>query len=130
MAPIRSGVQVVLVVGVLVGIWHLLFATGAVFVFRNGEPWWSWLAVLLGPGLTLVAVLIAIVRARFGGVALIAGGCLSLLALVIGDGPQYSTVLPFFLRVSLPMFGLGAALLAMSRPTRKLAPVESASNAP
>jgi hypothetical protein len=129
MAPIRPAVQFVLVVGTLVGIWHLWLAAGAVFVFRNGEPWWSWAAVLLGPGLTLIAVVIAMFRPGVGGVVLLVGAGLSLVALTVGDGPQYFTVMPFFVRIALPMAILGAALLALSHSNRKLLPTARPSNA-
>jgi hypothetical protein len=60
---------------------------------------------------------------------LVAGACLSLLALMAGDGPEYSTVATFLIRVALPMAALGAALLALSRSVRKLVPTVHSSNA-
>jgi hypothetical protein len=129
MAPMRPAAQLVLAVGALLGGWHLWLAAGAIFVFRNGEPWWSWAAVLLGPGLTLIAVAIAIFRPVVGGVVLLVGAGLSLAALTFGDAPQYSAVMPFLVRIALPMAVLGAALLALSRSSRKLLPTAQASNA-
>ena len=40
---------------ILVGLWDTRLALPAVFVFRNEEPLASWLAIALGPGLTLLA---------------------------------------------------------------------------
>jgi hypothetical protein len=129
MAPSRTALQFVLIVGVLIGLWHLWLAAGSVFVFRSGEPWSSWVAVLLGPGLTLVAVVIAMFSLRVGGVVLLAGACISLAALTAGDGPQYSTVMPFSIRVALPMAVLGIALLVLSHSIRKYVPTVHPSNA-
>jgi hypothetical protein len=128
MAPRRAAVQVVLVVGALVGLWHLWLAAEAIFVFRNGEPWWSWAAVLFGPGLTLVAVVIAMFRLGVGGIVLLVGGGLSLGALTAGDAPQYSAVVPFLIRIALPMAVLGGALLALSHSNRRLLPTTRSPN--
>jgi hypothetical protein len=129
MTPNRTVLLIVVIVGALLGIWHLWFAASAVFVFRNGEPWWSWVAVLFGPGLTLLAVLIAIFSVRLGGILLLVGACLSMTAFAVGDGPQYSSVEPFLLYVVLPMGALGVALLAFSRSVRNLVPTSHSSNA-
>ena len=122
MAPIRTVQLLVLLVGALVGIWHLWLAARAIVVFSFGEPWSSWAAVLLGPGLTLIAVVVAIFNTRLAGAVLLVGACLALSALAVGDGPQYSTVVPFLIRVVLPMVALGAALLALAHCAPKIAP--------
>ena len=129
MAPIRHGVQAVLVVGALLGAWHLWLAVSAIFAFRNGEPWLSWVAILLGPGLTLLAVVVAIFKPRVGGVVLIAAACLSLVSLAAGDAPQYSSVMPFLVRVALPMAAVGIGLLALSRSGPKHVPPAHSSSA-
>lgn len=129
MARIRPAVHFVLAAGAFLGAWHLWMAAGAVFVFRNDESWLSWFAVLLGPGLTLPAVVTAIIRPRVAGFVLLAGACLSSVALTAGDGPQFSTVVPFLIRVALPMAVLGAVLLALSQSTPKHVPSVHRSNA-
>ena len=129
MTPIRTALLIVVIVGALLGIWHLWFAASAIFVFRNGEPWWSWAALLVGPGATLLAVLIAIFSVRLGGVLLVAGACSSMASFAVGDGPQYSNVEPFLLHVGLPMGVLGVALLAFSRSVRNLVPAAHSANA-
>jgi hypothetical protein len=129
MAPIRPAAQLVLAAGALLGAWHLRLAAGAIFVFRNGEPWWSWAAVFLGPGLTLIAVVIAIFRPVVGGVVLLVGAGLSLAALMVGDAPQFSAVMQFLIRVALPMAVVGTALVALSRSSRKPLPTAGASDA-
>jgi hypothetical protein len=129
MAPIRPAAQLVLAAGALLGAWHLWLAVGAIFVFRNGEPWWSWAAVLLGPGLTLIAVVIAIFRPIVGGVVLLVGAGLSLAALTVGDAPQYSAVMPFLIQIASPMGVVGIALLALSRSNRRRLPTAGASHA-
>jgi hypothetical protein len=71
----------------------------------------------------------AIFRPVVGGVILLVGAGLSLAALTVGDAPQFSAVMPFLIRIALPMAVLGAALLALSRSSRKLLPTARASNA-
>jgi len=108
-------------VGLIIGAVHFYVASLAVFVLRAGEPWTSWVAVLLGPGATLAGVIVSILSFRMGGAALLILAALALVAFVLGENEHMGNVWPFALGITLPMAALGAAFLAASRSDRAAA---------
>jgi hypothetical protein len=106
---------IVSLIAVVLGLWHGQLAMQAIFVFREGEPIASWLAIFLGPATTLIASVLAIFMRKPGGIWLIAGGLVSFLVFLIGEGTFNEYVMPFLFRISLPMIGVGLAFLWCQR---------------
>jgi len=121
MRLLRAIQVLVLLVGVGIGAYHLFFASLAIFVFRDSEPWTSWAAVLLGPGATLIGVVVSFFSPRIGGVGLLTSATLALLSFMLGEAGDVEHVRAFALGVTLPMAALGAATLAISRRRNVLA---------
>ena len=115
----QIAIVLALVAGAVVGIWHLQLASASIFVFREGEPATSWLAVMLGPGFTLVGTVIAAWNRPIGGLLLIVAAAIASIALGIGDGPAYGNVLPFLIRVTVPMVAVGATCLGLASRMKK-----------
>ena len=103
-----------LCVALVVGVWHLDLALRAIFVFRNNEPITSWAAVLLGPGSSLIAALLAIFAKKLGGYWLVVGGCLSLVVFIVGERGISENLVPFLLMIFVPMLLVGTAIIASS----------------
>lgn len=118
----RAVFMAICVFGILLGLWHLQLAMQAVFVFREGEPIASWLAIALGPAITLVLGILAIFLRRVGGIALIACGIASLISFVVGDEPSREHVTSFLVQISLPMVVIGIAFLVLSKVTLRSTP--------
>jgi hypothetical protein len=113
----RSAFITICVIAVLLGVWHLQLAMQAVFVFREEEPITSWLAIALGPAVTLILGLLAMFLRKIGGLALITCGVASLVVFAVSDGPSLEHVAAFLFQVSLPMVGTGIAFLVLSNVT-------------
>src|SRR5258708_37853761 len=95
--------------GIALGLGHLWHAVGAIFVFREGEPFWSWVFILSGPGATLVCVTIAAWRQSVGGYLLIVLAVFSTSVLWIAM-PAIDVIVADLWRVALPMAALGLAV--------------------
>lgn len=52
---------------VALGWWHLRMALYTVFVFREGEPWTSWIVILFGPMATLPTALLSFYQREAAG---------------------------------------------------------------
>jgi hypothetical protein len=104
----------VLGAGILVGLWHLWIAAQAIFVFRTGEPFASWVIILLGPASTLLAVLSALVSRHIAGYWLLAGGLASLVIFAVYASSGATESVYFALRISGPMALIGAFILQSS----------------
>jgi len=111
----------VIVVGVLVGLWHMKLALTAVFVFRIEEPLASWFAVVLGPGFTLLGVLIASVIPRWGGAMLIAAAAIA-FAIFAGARDPLDAAPRFLQMFTLPSILLGVAFFALGHYRSRSAP--------
>jgi hypothetical protein len=112
-------------VGVALGLWHLWLAAGAIFVFREGEPFWSWLFILSGPGATLVCVIIAALRQTAGGYLLIALAVASTLVLAVATRNASDVMLADLWRIGLPMAALGLAFVFAGKQFPRVPPVSS-----
>lgn len=110
------------VLAVLLGLWHLQLAMQAVFVFRESEPVASWIAIVLGPAITLVLGILAMFLRRVGGIALIACGVVSLIVFAASDDPSREHVTSFLVQISLPMVAIGIAFLVLSKVTLRPTP--------
>ncbi len=115
MQRLSTSHAIVIALGMFLGLWHLRLAASALFVFREGEPWTSWVAIIAGPGATLALVVVSIAYIRASAFALCAFSVVGLIALAIERGPDYDITIWYFARITLPMAVLGAALLAVSR---------------
>jgi hypothetical protein len=111
--------------GVTLGLWHLWLAVGAIFVFREGEPFWSWLFILSGPGATLVCVIIAALRQTVGGYLLIVLAVTSTLVLAVSTPNASEVVAADLWRVGLPMAALGLAFVFVGKQFPRVPPVTS-----
>ncbi len=79
--PHRLVHDLALLVGVLVGLWHMRLAAVAIFVFREHEPLSSWIGVATGLLATLPLVLLSIASPRWAGWGLIVAALASVAAL-------------------------------------------------
>ena len=100
---------------IALGVWHLNLALQAIFVFRSGEPLTSWIAILAGPASTLPAAILALLSNRAGGAWLVGGAALSFVVFAIGERGISENLLPFLLRISMPMILAGACVLYVPR---------------
>jgi hypothetical protein len=100
------------------------------FVFRAEEPFSAWVAVFAGPLSTLPAVAVALFSRRWAAGWLIAGGLVSLGALVAGERTRtYTTAelsemaVSFAIMFTVPMISLGLGLLWVQRHLELTSPV-------
>lgn len=105
----------VLIIGILVGISHLKVGVKTMFVFGVNEPVLAWMFVLSGPLSTLPAVIVAFFWPKIGGIWLISGSIVSIIAITIlginkGD---FEDIMWYFISYSTPMLVLGIASLLM-----------------
>jgi len=109
--------SVLLIVGIPVGLFHWYLASQAVFVFRQGEPVSSWVAILSGPTITLPLVVIGLWFPKWAGIFLIIGSILTGYATSIGTSSEdvRDLVLGVAKIVSGPMAILGIWLLIGAR---------------
>ena len=109
-----------LIVGILLGLFHLRLAAKALFVFRGDESLLLRLFVLFGPLSTLPASITAFFRPLIGATWLIVGSAVSFLFVVMDERQEgdFSTLMSILTTYSLPMFALGVALLFIYRMFR------------
>jgi hypothetical protein len=101
-------------VAAAVGLWHLDTAMRAILVFREGEPWSSWMTMIFGPIATLPAALLSFYRRKVAGYVLIFGAAVSFGIFVLaGDAGEH--VLGFVRIIYGPMLALGVAFVFLSR---------------
>lgn len=104
-----------IMIGIIVGIVHFYLGTMAIFVFREEEPLTSWITILFGPLSTLPAVILSIFRRQIGGMWLIIGSVISLIALAIDQPLNIQKIFRFVIIMSGPMALIGSAILFMSK---------------
>lgn len=98
----------VFILGLIIGIMHLKVATKALFVFTEAEPVSTWVLILFGPGSTFPAVLVSFFWPRIGGMWLIGGSIISIVAASVGLADKGLEGLPgYFMKYSAPMLLLG-----------------------
>jgi hypothetical protein len=119
----RIAQAVFLTLAVPLGLWHCYFAASALFVFRQNEPIASWIAVLVGPTLTLPLVVMSLWNRRAAGLGFVVASIVSGLATAMAGGIQEPAGLLFGLATltSGPMLITGLACLAIES-MRPLAP--------
>jgi len=116
---------ILVAVGVALGLWHLWLAAGAILVFREGEPFWSWLFILSGPGATLICVIIAALRQTVGGYLLIVLAVTSTLVLAVATRNASDVMTADLLRIGLPMAVLGLAFVFVGKQFPQVPSVSS-----
>ena len=116
----RAAQAIFLLIAVPLGFWHWYFAGTALFAFREGEPPASWVAVLLGPALTLPLVLLSVWNGRAAGWGLVFASLISGIATAIAGGLEEPMGLLFGLATltSGPMLVVGLACLTISSMRR------------
>jgi hypothetical protein len=97
--------------GIALGIWHLLLAMKAIFLFKTGEPFSSWLAIVAGPCMTLPAIIVSCFKDKMGGILLIIGGLVSLISISVNVHFDRETIFPFSYMISAPMLAIGVFFL-------------------
>lgn len=104
----------VFILGLIIGIMHLKVATKALFVFIEAEPASTWILVLFGPGSTFPAVLVSFFWPRIGGIWLIGGSIISIIAASVGlAGKGFEGLIGYFIKYSGPMLLLGIVVFAI-----------------
>jgi hypothetical protein len=99
--------------GIVISLWHLYLGSMSIFLFRNNEPWTSWLVMISGPLLTLPMFLIGFKRPRISSWGLFCGASLSLFLMTISKDVSGDSVpvLNYALMVSVPMYLLAIMCL-------------------
>ena len=100
-----------ILIGVVVGIFHLQEGIMAIFVFKNNEPISSWIFMISGPLSTLPATITAYFNKRIGGWWLIFSGIISLCFFFYLAEDR--TNMTFILMNVLPMLLLGFGFLKL-----------------
>jgi hypothetical protein len=114
---------VLAVVGVVVGGWHAYGVTWAVFVAPEQDlhnPL-MWIAVLCGPGSTLLAVLVGFVKPKVGGLWLIGGGALSGIAAMLTSNKPLEMLAVVVFATTGPMVALGYGFVVLARDAKAAA---------
>jgi hypothetical protein len=113
--PYRTIQILTVAIGLFIGAWHLLFAVDATFVFLDTEPWTSWVAIALGPCVTLPLVILSLFHTRTGAIALIVAAIAALGAFILANHQHFDALRAFVLRVTLPVVVVGVVLLVVTR---------------
>ncbi len=116
-AMLPVAIQLLLLLfAVPLGIWHWKLGNAGIFVFRNGEPLSSWVAVISGVLSTLPLVVLSIWSPRWGGWGLLVGAVVSGCAVVSSDWPNWQEHLPGLVtRTAGPASVLGLGLIGAGR---------------
>lgn len=104
-----------LLLGIVIGISHLRFGLLSIFTFRENEHWLYWLVIILGPLLTLPAILIGLRRPRTAAWCLFCGATLSLFFMWISEGLHGEHVFRFAIKISAPMYILAIMCLVREK---------------
>jgi hypothetical protein len=97
-------------IGIIVGIFHLKQGLKAMFVFRANEPISMWVSVIAGPLSILPAVLVSFFLPKVGGLWLICGSIVSIVAFLTTTYTVRDIVW-YLLAYSFPMFIFGFVAL-------------------
>jgi len=109
-----------LIIGIIIGLIHLKTGLEAIFVMTDDDHLALMAIVLLGPLLTLPAVLIYYFKPRAGGILLILGSISSLIIVVIYaiDMNQLERILSYVIKYFTPMIMLGFGALYLNKKNR------------
>ncbi len=111
----RALVIAVTIAGCAVGVLHLWLAATAIFLFKTGEPWTSWVSIICGPVSTLPAVVLSLFNRRAAGIWLIAGSFFSFGAFLMGEGGVTDNVFPYIWMMAAPMFVMGVIMVMLAK---------------
>ena len=106
-----------LVVGIPFGLFHWYLAAQAIFVFQQGEPLSSWVAMLSGPTITLPLVVLGLWFPKWAGIFLIIGSIFSGYATSIGTSSEdmHGLIVGVIKKIAAPMAILGVGLLVVAK---------------
>lgn len=91
------------IIGIVIGCWHLRIGMLAIFLFRENEQILSWLIVLSGPLLTLPSIIIGIKKLKIAALCLLCGSIVSLVIMIITEGFGGEHILQFIIKITMPM---------------------------
>jgi hypothetical protein len=113
----RAAQSAFLLFAVPLGLWHWYLAASAIFVFREGEPIASWIAILIGPALTLPLAILSLWNGRAAAWGLVSAAVVSGLATAMVGGMEEPAGLLFGLATltSGPILVTGLACLVIAR---------------
>jgi hypothetical protein len=104
---------------VALGLWNLYEAVGAIFVFREGEPWNSWVWILFGPTAILPVALLSFYQREAAGYLLIFSAVISFVAFAMDEG-SLEYLLPFLGMTIGPMLAIGIGFVFLARERDRL----------
>lgn len=105
---------------IVLGAWHHRIAFQAIFVFREGEPWTSWVTILGGPMATLPIALLSFYQREAAGYLLILGTVVSLGAFVLSGEDAAEVLLGFLGTFSGPTVLIALALVFLQRQVERV----------
>ena len=104
----------VVAIALMLGAYHLRLAMRALFVFREGEPLASWIAVLTGAASTMPAAILSIFKKKAAGMWLMATAVVSAVATVLSEPSDTRGIVAVVGVVTLPMIVLGLMLVIIA----------------
>jgi hypothetical protein len=107
----RVALIFVLSAGIAVGI--LLTSIGMLAMFVTSLS--SWLALVIGPFLTIAGCVVGILRPAVGGAVVLVGGLSGTLTFLLHEEGINEHVLPYLLIFTLPICIVGSALILVAR---------------
>lgn len=108
------------VLAVALGLWHMRLALDAILVFRAGEPWTSWIAVLCGFVSTLPAAILSFFLRRTAGYWLIGNAVVALGVLAMEEG-EMGDLLGLLAIMIGPILAVGIGFVILSRQEESVA---------
>ena len=105
------------IIGIIIGLIHFKAGLKAMFVMTGEEHVLLLLFILLGPILTLPAVMMSYFKPRAGGILLILGGTVSLIIMVIFavETVYFEKISFYVIRYFIPMIMLGCGALYLNK---------------
>jgi hypothetical protein len=100
---------VYVIVGIIIGYWHLRIGMVAIFLFSEHEQIFSWLLILSGPFLTLPSILIAIKNMKLSAFCLLFGSIVSFIMVIMAEGYSGEHIQQFLIKITMPMLMLAVS---------------------
>jgi hypothetical protein len=92
-----------IIIGIIIGYWHLRTGMLAIFLFSEHEQILSWLLILSGPLITLPSIIISIKKMKMGALILLGGSIVSLFTMMISEGYRADHIQQFIIKITIPM---------------------------